>query len=136
VEIFEINFIEIIDFNLPQYYIQIFVPAVFLRQSRIRGSSGLIELYDNIVCVYRLPMPHPGMAQTLPSPGLGTTHAPLHSLIIGWKSPDSFLWANVGLKSTWRREACSVCLQIPPVPTMHPFVFPFPNFFFFCSTGA
>jgi hypothetical protein len=29
---------------------------------------------------------------------------------------------NNNKKSTWRREALSLCLQIPPAPTMLPFV--------------
>jgi hypothetical protein len=41
-------------------------------------------------------------------------------LIIGWKSPGS-PFPEVSFKSTWRREACSLCLQSPPVPHYAPF---------------
>jgi hypothetical protein len=61
---------------------------MLLRQARIRESSVLIE---NIGLNIAFQINH-ALAQGQlrpPSPGLETTHAPHHSLIIGWESPGS-----------------------------------------------
>jgi hypothetical protein len=69
------------------------IPAL-VRQARIRESLGLIKkiyIYMTILYVY-VGCPH--LTQGWPrwsSPSPADTLAPLHSLIIGWESPCSFL---------------------------------------------
>jgi hypothetical protein len=51
---------------------------------------------------------------------------PTHGLLVRNHQVLPFL--SIHFKSTWKRERHTLCLQLPPGPTMPPFVIPFPNF--------
>jgi hypothetical protein len=93
---------------------------LFLRQARIRESLGPIEKCRRNI----LDWPCPGSGTALTWPGKHPYPSPLIDYWMGitWFLPSHRL-AKV-FKSTRRREACSLSLQILPTPTMLPFVFP------------
>jgi hypothetical protein len=88
-----------------------------MRQARICAHRKILHL--RLTMLRFSDCPHLAWEPPIP--------LPTHWLLDGNHLVLSCPWVNVGFKSSWKREALALSLQILPRPHHAPFVFPVPN---------